>query len=107
MICLNSVIEFTIRASTIFLHVGASSPVVRSCEVVRITGVGRVDVLEVLHVAAPNAALVCRDAADIIRVLLNEIGVEVAKRAAHLIGVFLIHAKDDRLREAIGLLQEV
>ena len=39
MICLNSVIELTTRASTMFLQVGTSTPVVSNCEVVRITGV--------------------------------------------------------------------
>src|SRR5438552_4090838 len=43
MICLNSVIELITRTSTMFLHVGASIPVVSNCDVVRITGVARRD----------------------------------------------------------------
>lgn len=39
MICLNSFMEPMTRASTMFLHVGASTPVVSICEVVRIPGV--------------------------------------------------------------------
>ena len=38
MICLNSTIELTTRARTMFLQVGASTPVVSICDVVRMTG---------------------------------------------------------------------
>ena len=68
----------------------------------------RFDVLEVLDVAAPDAALVGRDAADIVGVLLprdRRSGCQVRCRIS--IGVFLIHAKDDGLGEAVGLLEEV
>ena len=107
MICLNSLIEPTTRASTTFLQVGASTPVVSSCEVVRIVGVLRLDVLKPAEVAAPDVALVGRDAADIVGILRDQIGVEVVKRRPHLAGVFLIDAEDDRLGEAVGLLQEL
>ena len=60
MICLNSVIEPTTRASTTFLQVGTSTPVVSSCEVVRMTGVTRLDVLEVAQVPAADVAFVRR-----------------------------------------------
>ena len=58
MICLNSVIELMTRTSTMFLQVGTSTPVVSSCEVVRITGVARLHVLEAAQVAAADVALV-------------------------------------------------
>ena len=38
IICLNSTIELTTRAKTMFLQVGASTPVVSSWDVVRMTG---------------------------------------------------------------------
>src|SRR5215218_2092061 len=40
MICLNSVIDPTTLASTTFLHVGTSTPVVRSCEVSQLLTTG-------------------------------------------------------------------
>ena len=39
MICLNSLIDPTTRAMTMFLQVGASTPVVSSCDVVKIVSV--------------------------------------------------------------------
>ena len=108
MICLNSLIEPTTRASTTFLQVGASTPVVRSCDVVRIGGGLRLNVLKAAEMAAPDVALVGRDAADVIGILRHEIGVEIAPSAcAHFAGMFLIDAEHDRLGEAVGLLQEL
>ena len=53
------------------------------------------------------SAFVGRDAADIIGMLLHEVGVQVVERPAHLVGVLLIHAEDDGLGEAVGLLEEL
>ena len=53
MICLNSTMELTTRASTMFLQVGASTPVVSNCDEVRITGDVLVHVLKIAQVAAP------------------------------------------------------
>ena len=74
---------------------------------VRITGRLRLDVLEAAQVPAADVALVGGDAADVVRVLLHEVGVQVVERAPHLVGVLLVDAEDDRLGEAVGLLQEV
>ena len=67
MICLNSVMELMTRASTMFLQVGASTPVVSICEVVRMTGVSRLQVLEPAQVAPADVAFVGGHAADVIR----------------------------------------
>ena len=69
MICLNSLIEPTTRARTMFLQVGTSTPVVSSCEVVRMTGDLGFDVLEAAQMAAADVPFVGRDAADVVRVL--------------------------------------
>ena len=57
--------------------------------------------------AAADVAFVGGDAADIIGILRDEVGVEIDQRLAHLAGVFLIDAKDDGLGEAVGLLEEI
>ena len=67
----------------------------------------RFDVLEAAEVAAPDVPFVRRHAADVIGILRHEVGVEIAQRRAHFAGVFLIDAEDDRLGEAVRLLQEV
>ena len=86
---------------------GTSTPVVSICEVVRMTGRLRLQVLEAAQVAAADVALVGDDPAHVIGVLLHQVGVEVVQRPAHLVGVLLVHAEDDRLGEAVGLLQEL
>ena len=53
---------------------------------------------------AADLALVGRDAADVVRVVLHEVGIAVAERAAHLVGVLLVDAEDDRLGEAVVAL---
>ena len=91
---------------TTFLHVGASTPVVSSCDVVRIAGVAS---------RAPGSrrgarrrrALVGGDAADVVGYLPNVLGVAVVQRLPHLLGVLLVHAEDDGLGETVGPLQEV
>ena len=45
--------------------------------------------------------------ADIIRILLDQVGIEIVQGPAHLIGVVLVHAKDDGLGKAVGFLEEV
>ena len=57
--------------------------------------------------AASDVALVGGDAADVVRMLRHEVGVQVGQRRAHLAGVFLVDAEDDGLGEAVGLLQEI
>src|SRR5437867_953805 len=47
------------------------------------------------------------DTADVIGELLDEIGVQVVQRGAHFRSVFLVHAKDNGLCEAVGLFQEI
>ena len=47
------------------------------------------------------------DAADVVGVLLDQVGVQVVERLAHLVGVLLVHAEDDGLGEAVGLLEEL
>ena len=70
-------------------------------------GRARLHVLKPLHVTTPNVAFVSGDAADVIGKLLDEVGVQVVKRRAHLGGVFLIHAKHDGFGETVGLLEEI
>ena len=57
--------------------------------------------------AAADVALVGGHAADVVGILLHQVGVVVVQRAAHLVGVLLVDAEHDGLGEAIGLLQEV
>ena len=71
------------------------------------TGVLRLHVLKAAQMAAADVAFVGRDAADVVGILRDKIGVEIVQRLAHLAGVFLIHAEHDRLGEAIGLLQKL
>src|SRR5215475_3087681 len=97
MICLNSTIELTTRAMTIFLHVGISTPVVSSCEVL----------LKFAQIAPANRAFFGGDPANIVRVLFYEVVVQVVQCAPHLIRMLLIDAKHDRLGEAICLFKKV
>ena len=71
------------------------------------TGVVRLHVLEAAQVAAADVAFVGGDPADVVGMLLHQIGVQVVQRPPHLVGVFLVDAEDDGLGEAVGLLQEV
>lgn len=57
--------------------------------------------------AAPDEAFLGRDATDVVRILPDEIGVQVVQRVAHLVRVLLIYAEDDSLGEAVGLFQEI
>ncbi len=80
------------------------------------------DILESLHVAATDVAFVGGDAADVIgertagrgarrdrrgACATHEVGVQVVQRGAHNGCVFLVHAKDDGLGEAIGFFEEI
>jgi hypothetical protein len=64
-------------------------------------------VLEALHVALADVALVGGDAADVVRMVADEVGIQVVEGGAHFRGVFLIDAEDDGFREAVGLVHEV
>ena len=75
MICLKSVIEPITRAMTTFLHVGASTPVVSSCEVVRITGDDGLQLLESAQVPAADVALVGGHPADVVGELAHPVGI--------------------------------
>ena len=57
--------------------------------------------------AAPDVAFVSRHPADVVGVLLDQIGIQVVQLPPHLVGVFLIHAVNDGFGEAICPLQEV
>ena len=54
-----------------------------------------------------DVPFVRRDPADVVGVLLDEVRIEIRQCPPHLVGVLLVHAKDDRLGEAVGLLQVV
>ena len=69
-------------------------------------GRGALHVLEPAQVAAADAALVGNDPANVVGMLPNQVGVEVVQCPPHFVGVFLVHAEDDRLGEAVGLLEE-
>jgi len=58
--------------------------------------------LELAEQALSEAALVRSDAAHVIGILPNQIGVQIIERAAHLVRVLLVDAEDDRLGKAIG-----
>ena len=64
-------------------------------------------ILEVAEVAAADVALVRRDPANVIRVLLDQVGVEIHQRLAHVGRVLLVHAEDDGFGEPVGLAQEL
>ena len=70
-------------------------------------GRGRLHVLEPAQVTDADVALVGGHPADIVGVLPDQVGVEVVQLPAHLVGVLLVHAEDDRLGEAVGPLEEV
>lgn len=53
-----------------------------------------------------GVALVGGDAADIVGILLSEVGVEVGNAPPHFVSMFLIDAKDDGLGKAVGLLEK-
>ena len=58
-------------------------------------------------VGAADVALVRGDPTDVVGMLPDEIGVQRDQHPSHLQGVFLVHADDDGLCEAFGLLEEV
>ena len=65
------------------------------------------DVLETAEFAFADIALVGRHAAGIVRIIRNEVGVEIGERTTHLACMLLVHAEHDRLCEAIGLREEM
>src|SRR4029450_6705061 len=66
----------------------------------------RLDVLEAVQMSAADIALLRGDPAHVVGVFSHQIGVEVTQGAAHLISVFLVHAEDDGLGEAVRLAEE-
>ena len=58
-------------------------------------------------VPASDLAFAGSDATDIVGLTCHRIRVEIDQGLAHLAGVLLIHAKDDCLGVAIGLLEEL
>lgn len=52
-------------------------------------------------------ALIRSHPADVIRVLAYQILVEVGECPSHLVGMILIHAKNDSLGKTVGLSQKV
>ena len=67
----------------------------------------RIHVLEPAEVTASDVALVGRDATHVIRILRDQVVVEVGERSPHLARMFLVHAEDDGLGESVGLVEEV
>jgi hypothetical protein len=63
--------------------------------------------LKAIEVAAPDATFVGRHAADVIGVLRHKIGISIMQRAPHFVGVLLVDAKDDCLREGVLLAHEL
>ena len=57
----------------------------------------RLDILKPAQMAAADLPFVGGDAADIVRVLLHKVGVEVSQSAAHFVGVLLIDAEHQGL----------
>ena len=57
--------------------------------------------------AAPGFAFVGRHADNVIRVLLHQIRVQIVEREAHVLGVFLVNAKDDGLVESPVRFEEI
>jgi len=89
-----------------FLQVGASTPgeELRRRQNDRDL---RLDVLKTAEFALADVSLVGGHAAGIVRIVRNEIGAEIGERTTHLACMLLVHAEDDRLREAIGLREEM
>jgi len=53
--------------------------------------------------ATPNISLIGRDAANIVRKLANQVRVQIVQGASHLVGMLLVHTKNDGLGEAVAL----
>jgi hypothetical protein len=68
--------------------------------VVTSTGSYRFKLLKLAEQPFSDASLVRSDAANIVGILLDQIGVEIIERGAHLVRVFLVDAENDRLGEA-------
>ena len=106
MICLNSVIESMRRSSTIRWQVWASTPVVISCEVLAMTGIGGFGVDEVVELGLA-LVVVAGDAHDVLAVGGGEVGIGVDQGLPHALGVVDVLAEDDGLGEAVGGLEEL
>jgi hypothetical protein len=66
-------------------------------------GRGLVHVLKIGEVREADVAFVGGDAADVVRILLDQIAVEVDEFLPHLGGVFLIDAEHQRLRSCLEI----
>ena len=65
-------------------------------------------VLEAARVAAADVAFVGGDPADVVAdAAATRSAFRLFRAAAHLVGVLLVHAEDDGLGEAVGLLEEL
>ena len=108
IICLNIAIDPTGRNSTMLLaRSGGRHRWRASADVVAITGVSDSVSAKLPRWPRPISCLVADDPHHVVGVLLGEVGVRVVQRAAHLVGVLLVDAEDDRLGQAIGRLQVV
>src|SRR2546422_709756 len=57
--------------------------------------------------AASDLPLVGSDTADVVRILLHQVGIQIVQRPSHLVGVLLINAEDEGFSEAVGLLEKL
>jgi hypothetical protein len=76
----------------------------RSCQN---DGRPRFHVLEFGQMTATDVAFISRDPADVVRKFSHDIVIEIVQRSAHIRGVFLIDAENDRFRKAIRLVQKI
>ena len=84
---------------------GASTPVVSICDVVRMTGTSFLGVLKIVQVTAAELAFVGDDARHVIRMMLHRSAFTLLSAWRMSSGMFLIDAKDDRLVVAVGALE--
>jgi hypothetical protein len=58
-------------------------------------------------VTTTDISLVRGNTADVIRILSDQIAIEVVQRLAHLTGMFLIDAEHDRFGKAVALFEKL
>ena len=68
---------------------------------------GGFQLLKPAQVAASDPAFVGGHTGDVVRILFDQILIEVRQRPAHFIGVFLVYAKHNGFRKAVGALHEL
>lgn len=93
--------ELTTRASTMFLQVGTSTPGGQQLRGGQNGGGGCLQLLKMAQMGTPDGPLFRCDATDIVGMLLNKVSVEIVQRPAHLVGMLLVHTKNDGFGEAI------